>query len=115
MIYFADVLMLMTTGLETEPQSNVSIQEEDTLTPSNKSQVDTLSGSTSGPERSECSLASKLQRNHCPSRSPVVSPQSESHTWSADSLVLDQDSLDQRASETDTATPLSGQSSPVSF
>lgn len=113
---FADVLMLMASGLETEPQSNVSTQEDDTLTPSNKSQADSLAGSTSGLERSESglSLASKLRRSsssgHFNARSPVLSPQSEVQTVLADSLVLDQDSWDNRVSETETGTSGSGQS-----
>uniref|UniRef100_A0A671X8H5 SZT2 subunit of KICSTOR complex n=1 Tax=Sparus aurata TaxID=8175 RepID=A0A671X8H5_SPAAU len=32
-VYLADVLMLMTSGLETEPQTHVSTQEDDTMTP----------------------------------------------------------------------------------
>ncbi|KAG7228911.1 hypothetical protein INR49_008689 [Caranx melampygus] len=107
---FTDVLMLMAAGLETEPHSNIGMQEDDTLTPSVKSQTDTLSGSTSGLERSESghSLASKLPRSsssgHFTSRSPVLSPQSECHTLPADSLILDQDSWDSRLSETETGT-----------
>ncbi|KAG8003235.1 KICSTOR complex protein SZT2 [Nibea albiflora] len=106
---FTDVLMLMASGLE--PQSNVSTQEDDTLTPSNKSQADSLSGSTSGMERSESglSLASKMRRSsssgHFTARSPVLSPRSESQTGPVDSLNLDQDSLDSRMSETETGTP----------
>ena len=109
--------MLMATGLETEPQSNISMQDDDTLmTPSNKSQVDTLSGSISGLERSECglSLASELQRKpsngHFSARSPVLSPQSEGQTLPTDSLMLDQDSWDHRVTETENGTPNSGQS-----
>ncbi|XP_044217594.1 KICSTOR complex protein SZT2 isoform X5 [Thunnus albacares] len=108
---FTDVLMLMASGLETEPQSNISTQEDDTLTPSNKSQADSLSGSTSGLERSESglSLAIKLRRSsssgHFTSRSPLLSPRSEGQTGPADSLTLDQDSWDSRVSETETGTP----------
>ncbi len=115
--HFADVLMLMASGLETDPRSNVSVQEDDTLTPSNKSQADSLSGSTSGLERSESglSLASKLRRSsssgHFTVRSPVLSPQSEGQTGPVDSLTLDQDSWDSRVSETETWTPSSGWSS----
>lgn len=115
-VCFADVLMLMASGLETEPQSNISTQEDDTLTPSNKSQADSLSGSTSGLERSESglSLAIKLRRSsssgHFTSRSPLLSPRSEGQTGPADSLILDQDSWDSRVSETETGTPGSGQS-----
>ncbi|TKS74186.1 KICSTOR complex protein SZT2 [Collichthys lucidus] len=106
---FTDVLMLMASGLE--PQSNVSTQEDDTLTPSNKSHADSLSGSTSGMERSESglSLASKMRRSsssgHFTAKSPVLSPRSESQTGPVDSLNLDQDSLDSRMSETETGTP----------
>lgn len=108
-VLFADVLMLMASGLETEPQSQVSMQEDDTLTPSNKSQADSLSGSTSGLERSESgvSLASKLRRS---SRSPVLSPPSEGYAVPTESLVLEQDSWDNRVSETETGTPGSGES-----
>lgn len=113
---FADVLMLMASGLETEPRSNVSTQEDDTLTPSNKSQADSLSGSTSGLERSESglSLASKLRRSsssgHFTARSPVLSPRSEGQAGPSDSLILDQDSWDSRVSETEAGTPGSGRS-----
>ncbi|XP_029904813.1 KICSTOR complex protein SZT2 isoform X2 [Myripristis murdjan] len=105
---FTDVLMLMASGLDTDPQSNVSMQEDDTLTPSNKSQADSLSGSTSGLERSESglSLASRLRRSSSsgplPVRSPVLSPRSEGQM---DCLTLDQDSWDSRVSETETGTP----------
>nr|XP_033478677.1 KICSTOR complex protein SZT2 isoform X2 [Epinephelus lanceolatus] len=108
---FTDVLMLMVSGLETEPQSNVNTQEDDTLTPSNKSQADSLSGSISGLERSESglSMASKLQRSFSnglfTARSPVLSPQSEGQTGAADSLVLDQHSWDSRVSETESGAP----------
>ncbi|KAK2816008.1 hypothetical protein Q5P01_026475 [Channa striata] len=104
---FTDVLMLMASGLESAPQSNVSTQEEDTLTPSNKSQADSLSGSTSGLEKSESgvSLASKLRRSsssgQVSARSPVFSPQSEGHIGLADSLILDQDGWDSKALETE--------------
>lgn len=108
--------MLMASGLETEPRSNVSTQEDDTLTPSNKSQADSLSGSTGGLERSESglSLASKLRRSsssgHITARSPVLSPSSEGHTGPVDSQNFpDQDSCDSRVSETETGTPGSGQ------
>ncbi|XP_029355137.1 KICSTOR complex protein SZT2 isoform X2 [Echeneis naucrates] len=106
---FTDVMMLMTTGLETEPHSNISMQD-DTLTPSIKSQADTLSGSTVGLESSEStlSLASRLQRcsssGHFNSRSPILSPMSEGHMWPADPQVLDHDSWDSRVSETENGT-----------
>uniref|UniRef100_A0A8D3B9F7 SZT2 subunit of KICSTOR complex n=1 Tax=Scophthalmus maximus TaxID=52904 RepID=A0A8D3B9F7_SCOMX len=85
-VCFTDVLMLMETGLKKESQSNYSMQEDDTMTPSNKSLADTLSGSTSGLDGSEShlSLASKQQGNsrnrHFNARSPVLSPQSEGQT-----------------------------------
>lgn len=113
--FFADVLMLMASGLEAEPQSNVSTQEDDTLTPSNKSQADSLSGSTSGLERSESghSLANKMRRSsssgHFTAKSPLLSPRSEGQIGPADSLTPDQDSWDSRVSETETGTPGSGQ------
>lgn len=105
-VYLADVLMLMTSGLETEPQTHISTQEDDTMTPSNKSQTDSLSGSTSGLDRSESSLslARKLRRSsssgHFTARSPVLSAPSEGQTGPADSL--DQDSWDSKVSETET-------------
>ncbi|XP_056893432.1 KICSTOR complex protein SZT2 isoform X1 [Takifugu flavidus] len=103
---FTDILKLMASGLEAE-QSNLSVQEDDTLTPSNKSQTTSLSGSTSGMERSESglSLAGKLRRSsssgHFTARSPVLSPQSEGQT---DPLGPDQDSWDHKVSETETGT-----------
>ncbi|XP_062252253.1 KICSTOR complex protein SZT2 isoform X5 [Platichthys flesus] len=110
-VSFTDVLMLMATGLETGPQSNISMQNDDTLmTPCNKSQVDTLSGSISELERSECGLrfASEPQRKpsngHYSARSPVLSPQSEGQTWPTDSLMLDQDSWDHRVTEIEKGT-----------
>ncbi|KAM7388831.1 hypothetical protein PAMP_024978 [Pampus punctatissimus] len=105
-----DILMLMASGLETEPQTNVSTQEDDTLTPSNKSQADSMSGSTSGLDKSESglSLAIKLQRSsssgHFNTRSPLLSPKSEDQIGPAGSLTLDQDSWDSRVSETETGT-----------
>lgn len=111
-VYLADVLMLMSSGLETEPQSHVSTQEDDTLTPSNTSQADFLSGSTSGLDRSESGLsqARKLRRSsssgHFTARSPVLSTWSEGQTGPAD--FLDQDSWDSKVSETEIGTPGSG-------
>lgn len=105
----------MASGLEAEPQSNVSTQEDDTLTPSNKSQTNSLSGSTSGMERSESglSLAGRLRRSsssgHCTARSPVLSPQSEGQTGLADPLVFHPGNWDKRVSETETGTSDSGQ------
>lgn len=104
----------MASGLDTEPQSTISTQEDDTLTPSNKSQADSLSGSTSGLERSESglSLATKLRRSsssgQVPARSPVLSSRPEAQIRTADSLILDLDSWDSRMSETETGTLGSG-------
>ncbi|XP_034562983.1 KICSTOR complex protein SZT2 [Notolabrus celidotus] len=102
---FTDVLMLMASGLETEPQSNVSTQEDDTLTP--RSQTDSLSGSTSGLERSESglSLASKLRRSsssgHVTLKSPLLSPHSENQTGNAESLTPEQECWGGRVSDTE--------------
>ncbi|XP_028260407.1 KICSTOR complex protein SZT2 isoform X10 [Parambassis ranga] len=118
---FTDVLMLMASGLEAEPRSNVSTQEDDTLTPSNKSQADSLSGSTSGLERSESglSLTSKLRRSsssgHFTARSPVLSPPSEGHPGPVDSQILEQDSWDSRVSETWMPGPDLGEREGVQF
>lgn len=104
----------MASGLEAEAQSNVSTQEDDTLTPSNKSQANSLSGSTSGMERSESglSLASKLRRSsssgHFPARSPGLSPQSEGQTGLEDLLVPHQGSWDRGVSETEAGSSQSG-------
>lgn len=104
----------MASELEAE-QSNLSVQEDDTLTPSNKSQTTSLSGSTSGMERSESglSLVGKLRRSsssgHFTARSPVLSPQSEGQTGLDDPLGPDQDSWDHKVSETETGTLESGQ------
>ncbi|XP_075935279.1 KICSTOR complex protein SZT2 isoform X5 [Anarhichas minor] len=104
--FFTDVLMLMASGLEAEPRSNVSTQDDDTLSPSNKSQADSLSSSTGGLERSESSLglSDKLRRSSS-TRSPGLSPRSEGQARPADSLIPDQDSWDSRVSETETGTP----------
>ncbi|XP_028301054.1 KICSTOR complex protein SZT2 isoform X3 [Gouania willdenowi] len=84
---FTDVLMLMASGQETETESRFSVHDDDdTLTPSNKSQADSLSGSTTGLDRSESglSLSSKLHRSSSSgtftARSPVLSPLSENAT-----------------------------------
>ncbi|XP_054872770.1 KICSTOR complex protein SZT2 isoform X6 [Amphiprion ocellaris] len=108
---FTDVLMLMASGLETEPRSNISMQEDDTLTPSNKSQADSLSGSTTGLEgfESGLSLAGKMRRSSSSgpftARSPLLSPASEGLTGPVVSQVLDQESWDNRVSETESGTP----------
>lgn len=112
-MFETDILKLMASGLEAE-QSNLSVQEDDTLTPSNKSQTTSLSGSTSGMERSESglSLSGKLRSSssgHFTARSPVLSPQSEGQTGLADPLGPDQDSWDHKVSETETGTSESGQ------
>ncbi|XP_041861304.1 KICSTOR complex protein SZT2 isoform X2 [Melanotaenia boesemani] len=106
---FADVLMLMASAVETEPRSSISTQEDDTLTPSHKSQADSLSGSISGMDRFESGLSPtcKLRRTssggHFSPKSPL-SPPSEGHMGIVDSLNLDQDSLDSRLSEAEAGT-----------
>ncbi|XP_034386743.1 KICSTOR complex protein SZT2 isoform X2 [Cyclopterus lumpus] len=89
---FTDVLMLMASGMEAQPRSNVSTQDDDTLTPSNKSQTDSLSGSNSGPERSESGLGQvdRLRMSFSNGHFTPSSPRPE-----------DQDS---RVSETETGT-----------
>lgn len=110
----ADVLMLMASGLETEPQSNLSTQEEDTLTPSNRSQTDSLSGSASGLERSESglSLSGKLRRSSSSGqfnlRSPGLSPQFDSHSRNADSLTSENDMWGGRVPETEAGDSVTG-------
>uniref|UniRef100_A0A3Q3A3B7 SZT2 subunit of KICSTOR complex n=1 Tax=Kryptolebias marmoratus TaxID=37003 RepID=A0A3Q3A3B7_KRYMA len=108
---FADVVMLMASADETEPRSPVSTQEDDTLTPSNKSQADSLSGSTSGPDRSESghSSACKLRRiSRGGYKSPSLSRSSENHTEPVESLCLDPGSLDGRLFEKEAGTQSSG-------
>lgn len=106
--------MLMASTLETEPRSTVSMQEDDTLTPSNKSQADSLSGSTSGPDKSESgyNLVSKLHRSfscgNFSGKSSLLTSPSESHTGPIDLLHVESESLDSRLSERDTGTPSSG-------
>ncbi|XP_035987532.1 KICSTOR complex protein SZT2 isoform X4 [Fundulus heteroclitus] len=105
---FADVLLLMAPALETDPGGTVGMHEDDTLTPSCKSQADSLSGSTSGPDRSESgySLVSKLHRSSsCGnlSKSSLITPPSDSHTL--DLLHIDPESLESGLSGTDTGTP----------
>ncbi|XP_013863525.1 protein SZT2 [Austrofundulus limnaeus] len=108
---FADVLMLMASPEETEPRSTVSTQEDDTLTPSNKSQADSLSGSTCGLDRSEsghssaCKVCRTSRGGH---KSPSLSPSSENHTESVESLCLDPCGSDCRLSEREAGTPSSG-------
>lgn len=92
----SDVLALMESGLEAEPQSHASTQE-DTLTASNKSQSGSLSGSASGLERSESAVS--MACRHVPPRSPLLSP----HV-----LMMEQDGWDHRVSETETGTSGSG-------
>ncbi|XP_041648166.1 KICSTOR complex protein SZT2 isoform X2 [Cheilinus undulatus] len=110
---FTDVLMLKASGLETEPQDSVSTKEDDTLTPSNRSQADSLSGSTSGLDRSESGLclSGKLRRSSSSgqfsNKSPVLSPQSEGQAENADSVILDHVSLCSRVSKTEIGNPAS--------
>ncbi|XP_010780650.1 protein SZT2, partial [Notothenia coriiceps] len=98
---YTDVLMLMASGLE--PQGSASMQGDDTLTPSNKSQADSLSGSTS---ESGLSLPGRLPRSSSSglftSRSPVFSPGSEDQAVPPEALNLHQDSWDSRVSGTGT-------------
>ncbi|MED6245812.1 hypothetical protein ATANTOWER_008559, partial [Ataeniobius toweri] len=105
---FADVLLLMASALGTEPRNTVSTQEDDTLTPSTRSQADSPSGFTSGPDRSESgySVSSKLHRSsscgNFSAKSSFLTPLSENHTGPVDFLHVD---LDSRLSETDAGTP----------
>ncbi|XP_042078063.1 KICSTOR complex protein SZT2 isoform X8 [Haplochromis burtoni] len=103
---FTDVLMLMASG-ESEPRSNVSTQEDDALTPSNKSQADSLSGSTGGFEGSESGLSLRSSRRLSSStaRSPVLSSPSDGQTGAADSQTLEQNSWDSRGSEMESWMP----------
>lgn len=101
---FTDVLMLMASGLETDPQSNRSTQEEDTLTPSNRSQTDSLSGSNSGLEKSEPCMRRSSSSGHFTARSPVLSSLSDGQIGPWDSLTMDPESWDGRVSQTETAT-----------
>ncbi|XP_023809816.1 KICSTOR complex protein SZT2 isoform X3 [Oryzias latipes] len=100
---FADVLVLMVG--DADPRSNTSIQEDDTLTPSIRSQTESLSSSTGGLQGSESGLgpACKLRRRSG-SRSPLMSPQWEGPASSMDPLSLDNDSMDCRPSDLDTRT-----------
>ncbi|KAF7203797.1 KICSTOR complex protein SZT2 isoform X2 [Nothobranchius furzeri] len=104
---FADVLMLMGSVDETEPQRTFSAQEDDTLTPSNKSQADSLSSSTSGLDRSESGHRTSSS-GLFPIKSPPPSQASEIHTESVESLSLDPDSLVGRLSDKEFGTPSSG-------
>lgn len=94
-----------------DPRSNTSIQEDDTLTPSIRSQTESLSSSTGGLQGSESGLgpAGKLRRRS-DSRSPLMSPQWEGLASSMDPLSLDSDSLDCRPYELDTKAFVSGTS-----
>nr|XP_057930082.1 KICSTOR complex protein SZT2 isoform X1 [Doryrhamphus excisus] len=118
---FTDVLMLMSSSSEVDPLSNVSTQEDDTLTPSNKSQADSLSGSISGLDRFESSLglAIKMRRSsssgHFSARSPLLSPRSEGQPGPVDPLLLDRDCWDSRVLETEPGTPSSDLGEKVHF
>lgn len=96
---------------DADPRSNTSIQEDDTLTPSIRSQTESLSSSTGGLQGSESGLgpACKLRRRSG-SRSPLMSPQWEGPASSMDPLSLDNDSMDCRPSDLDTRTFVSGTS-----
>lgn len=103
--------MLMAPPEETEPQSTISTQEDDTLTPSNMSQADSLSGSISGPDRSESghSSAYKLCRTTRGGlTSPSLSPDSEHHTEPVESLCWDPVSSSSRQLEKEAGTPSLG-------
>ncbi|XP_053717013.1 KICSTOR complex protein SZT2 isoform X1 [Synchiropus splendidus] len=97
---FQDVLMLMTSGLDPVAQSHLNSQDDDTLTPSNKSQADSLSGSTSGLDRSESSIsfADKMRRSSSSGQfttwSPMLSPQPEGQILTVDYLSVDPDGWD---------------------
>ncbi|XP_068600053.1 KICSTOR complex protein SZT2 [Brachionichthys hirsutus] len=99
---FSDVLMLMASGVETEARRNVGTQEDDTLTPSNRSQADSLSASPSGLERCESGL--NLARS---SSNGQVAARSEDQTQSGDSLSLDQVSWDITSAVRRSRTPCS--------
>ncbi|XP_045562249.1 KICSTOR complex protein SZT2 isoform X4 [Salmo salar] len=86
---FTDVQMLMSSGLETEPQDNGD--DDDTLTTGNKSQADSHSGSTNGLHGG---LSSGL-------RSPMLSPGSGSST-------VEQDNWESRLSEPENGTKGAG-------
>ncbi|XP_051929765.1 KICSTOR complex protein SZT2 isoform X2 [Hippocampus zosterae] len=109
---FADVLMLMTSGLEAEPLSHVSTQDDDTLTPGKQSQADSPSGSAGGPGRSESNLgpAFEMRRSSSAgpldSTSPVVSPSSEEPLGPARPTdALPSDGQDSSMSESQPGTP----------
>ncbi|XP_041705364.2 KICSTOR complex protein SZT2-like isoform X2 [Coregonus clupeaformis] len=88
---FTDVQMLMSSGLETEPQDNGD--DDDTLTTSNKSQADSHSGSTNGLSPGGGGPAGP--------RSPLLSPGSGSST-------VEQDNWESRPSEPENGTKGAG-------
>ncbi|KAM4548799.1 KICSTOR complex protein SZT2 isoform 3-T3 [Odontesthes bonariensis] len=108
---FADALMLMASTVESEPRTDVSSHEDNTLTPGNRSQTDSLSSSISAADRSEtglspaCKLCTSSSSGHFSAKSPLLSPLSEGHSESIDSLKLDQDSLDSGLLAEETGSP----------
>ncbi|XP_071005830.1 KICSTOR complex protein SZT2-like [Oncorhynchus clarkii lewisi] len=97
---FTDVQMLMSSGLETEPQDNGD--DDDTLTTGNKSQADSHSGSTNGLNGGLSSglrspMLSPGGGGPVGPRSPLLSPESGSST-------LEQDNWDSRFSEPENCT-----------
>ncbi|XP_072246292.1 KICSTOR complex protein SZT2 isoform X3 [Leuresthes tenuis] len=108
---FADALMLMASTVESEPRIDVISHEDNTLTPGNKSQTDSLSSSISAVDRSEtglsqtCKLCRSSSSGPCPAKSPLLSPLCEGHTDPNDSLKLDQDSLDGGVLAAETGSP----------
>ncbi|XP_077389391.1 SZT2 subunit of KICSTOR complex isoform X4 [Festucalex cinctus] len=100
---YADVLMLMTSGLEAEPSSHVSTQEDDTLTPRSKSLADSPSESTGGRE------VRRSSSGGCPNASsPVVSSPLEGPGGTPEAPPID--CWDSRVSESQPGTPGSGPS-----
>lgn len=92
--------MLMSSGLETEPQDNGD--DDDTLTTGNKSQADSHSGSTNGLNGGLSSglrspMLSPGGGGPVGPRSPLLSPESGSST-------LEQDNWDSRFSEPENGT-----------
>lgn len=110
--FWTDVLMLMTSGLEAEPLSHVSTQDDDTLTPGKQSQAESPSGSAGGPglgpafEMRRSSSGGPLD-----STSPVVSPSLEEPRGPARPTdALPSDGWDSRMLESQPGTPGSCQS-----
>ncbi|XP_029606535.1 KICSTOR complex protein SZT2 isoform X2 [Salmo trutta] len=101
---FTDVQMLMSSGLETEPQDNGD--DDDTLTTGNKSQADSQSGSTNGLYGGLSSglrspMLSPGGAGPVGPRSPLLSPGSGSST-------VEQDNWESRLSEPENGTKGAG-------